>query len=288
MRAQLDSLVGREFAQPFAAQSQPPVHQGPHPHSAYAPGLVPVPRAPPTTGYQGPPLGSTASALASSGPPGSPNPTGSQHSLRAFATPSADQAGSEGDTEEAQELATALYDYKPTAEDELPFAKGDTIVIKEHTTEDWFTGHVEGRLGPDRLFPSNYVEVHPPQTASVRQGGPPASSSSASQRYGGSVPTQQQQQGYASQGYGAYAPQGYGSYPPAQPGQYESAPTEEKNQKWDKFKKSNVGQAAAGGAAFGAFTFRDPCSLSLFYMVSLFVICFLDACERPALRHMAS
>ena len=63
-----------------------------------------------------------------------------------------------------QEKARALYDYqpKPTETDELSFKAGDTILIAEKTSEEWWKGRVQGRdapLGQDRLFPANYVEM---------------------------------------------------------------------------------------------------------------------------------
>lgn len=263
MRSQLDSLVGTDFAQPFT--TGPPVHQGSHPRAAYPPGVVSTPRAPRTTWEPGPPLGtnvyvdsSTSSTPSASYPLPGPPPKSEMEK----------QQDAQED-EEQEELATALYDYKPTAEDELPFVKGDTIVVVAHTTQDWFTGHVRGRLGSDRLFPANYVELRPTTTSTSKAsktpnnptaGGTPSSSSYGSPPY---PPATNASSAYYTPS--GYAPQGYGAYPPPQqgypPAQYEtpasgSGPGGEdgpnaKKDKWGRFASSNVGQAAAGGAAFG-------------------------------------
>lgn len=245
MRTQLDPLVGTEYAQPFT--SGPPVHQGPFPRAAYPPGLVSTPRAPPRGGYQGPPLGTNVYV----GGPSAPTPAPLQPDPHPEPIPEQQVQG------EQEELATALYDYKPSAEDELPFVKGDTIVVVAHTTEDWFTGHVQGRVGSDRLFPANYVELRPTKTTSKspadRAAGTPSSFSYGSCAPPSSTPAYYTPQGYAPQGSGgAYPPLQQQGYPPAQ---YEAPASAEgddaKKDKWGKVANSRVGQAAAGGAAWG-------------------------------------
>lgn len=241
MRAQLNPLVGHDAAQPFMSAS--PTHAGPHPRAAYGPGLVPTPRAP---GDGGPVLGTGAGAGAGVGATALPIP----------APPTAQVQAQEEEEERGEELATALYDYKPSDDDELGFARGDVIVVSAHTTEDWWTGKVQGRFGPDKLFPANYVELRSVSTTAADEkskglAGPASQAQSyPPQGYGAGAPA------YPPQGYGAqaYPPQGYGAsaYPPAQAEQYNASGGDGAAKgKFNKFAKSNVGQAAATGAAFG-------------------------------------
>jgi hypothetical protein len=51
--------------------------------------------------------------------------------------------------------ATALYDFKPEADNELGFAEGDVInIIKQEG--DWWTGELRGKRG---LLPATYVQL---------------------------------------------------------------------------------------------------------------------------------
>lgn len=54
--------------------------------------------------------------------------------------------------------AIALYTFKGEQSGDLPFKKGDFIDIlkKSDTTDDWWTGRVNGATG---IFPANYVEL---------------------------------------------------------------------------------------------------------------------------------
>ncbi|KAJ7101015.1 hypothetical protein C8R43DRAFT_1048089 [Mycena crocata] len=54
--------------------------------------------------------------------------------------------------------AIALYDFEAAQPGDLSFAKGNVIVInkKSDSTDDWWTGTVEGRKG---IFPANFVEI---------------------------------------------------------------------------------------------------------------------------------
>jgi len=56
------------------------------------------------------------------------------------------------------QYATALYDYVATAAGDLSFSAGDKIEIvkKSESTEDWWTGKLNGVEG---VFPGNYVQV---------------------------------------------------------------------------------------------------------------------------------
>jgi len=54
--------------------------------------------------------------------------------------------------------AIALFDFHAQEAGDLSFAKGDVLVIlkKSGTSEDWWTGKINGRQG---IFPANFVEV---------------------------------------------------------------------------------------------------------------------------------
>ncbi|KAF9537920.1 hypothetical protein EC957_007512 [Mortierella hygrophila] len=54
-------------------------------------------------------------------------------------------------------LVTALYDYAGEQPTDLSFSKGDriTVVKKTESTNDWWTGRLNGREG---AFPANYVQ----------------------------------------------------------------------------------------------------------------------------------
>ncbi|KDQ20379.1 hypothetical protein BOTBODRAFT_26380 [Botryobasidium botryosum FD-172 SS1] len=54
--------------------------------------------------------------------------------------------------------AIALFDFNAQEAGDLSFAKGDVLVIlkKTGTSEDWWTGKINGREG---IFPANFVEV---------------------------------------------------------------------------------------------------------------------------------
>ena len=54
--------------------------------------------------------------------------------------------------------ATALYDFVAQRPDDLPFKKGDQILITKRTdsTNDWWVGRCNGKTGN---FPANYVRV---------------------------------------------------------------------------------------------------------------------------------
>ncbi|KAJ7462770.1 hypothetical protein B0H11DRAFT_2160033 [Mycena galericulata] len=54
--------------------------------------------------------------------------------------------------------AIALYEFQAAQPGDLSFSKGDIIVItkKSDSTDDWWTGTLQGRKG---IFPANFVEV---------------------------------------------------------------------------------------------------------------------------------
>lgn len=118
-----------------------------------------------------------------------------------------------------EELAKALYDYETSAYDELPFKKGDWLIITERTSKDWFRGRIQGKGdGKERLFPANYVEVIPIALNSGSSSAPSYAGPSGAQPY---------------QAPGAVPPGGADG------------------DKWNKVKDSRAGQAAIGGLAFG-------------------------------------
>ena len=55
------------------------------------------------------------------------------------------------------EIATALYDYNATEDNELNLTVGDTVYVTEYTSEGWWHGQSQS-TGQQGLFPSNYVE----------------------------------------------------------------------------------------------------------------------------------
>lgn len=55
--------------------------------------------------------------------------------------------------------AVALHDFKATAEDELPFGKGDILyIVNMEDDPNWFAAELRGRSG---LVPCNYIEMRP-------------------------------------------------------------------------------------------------------------------------------
>ncbi|CAE6446756.1 unnamed protein product [Rhizoctonia solani] len=54
------------------------------------------------------------------------------------------------------EPAEALYDYNSNAAEDISVRQGDRFVIVERTSEDWWTGEINGRRG---LLPASYVRI---------------------------------------------------------------------------------------------------------------------------------
>lgn len=192
--------------------------------------------------------------------------------------------------EEKREHARASWDYAPGAEDELGFRKGDLLVVADRTTTDWWKGHRVGATGSDlhdRLFPANYVELVqvpalPPRRPTTVEKDPPPSYGALSTPVSASVPAPASVSrdvgpridyytgaplpgqpvtypppsgagGYG--GYGHAAPVAGGSYYAADASgtQRDSDATmQARRAKFGKMANSNIGQAAAGGLAFGA------------------------------------
>ncbi|EJD43005.1 BAR-domain-containing protein [Auricularia subglabra TFB-10046 SS5] len=76
--------------------------------------------------------------------------------LPPVATPKKIQAAP---SQQTRKVARALFDYAPSAADELPFRTGDEITVLNEVAEEWWQGETaDGRRG---LFPCSYVEVVP-------------------------------------------------------------------------------------------------------------------------------
>ncbi|KAF9523461.1 hypothetical protein CPB83DRAFT_862843 [Crepidotus variabilis] len=54
------------------------------------------------------------------------------------------------------EWVEALYDYDSGETGDLKVAEGDRILLTERTSDDWWTGEIDGRKG---LFPASYAKV---------------------------------------------------------------------------------------------------------------------------------
>lgn len=68
----------------------------------------------------------------------------------------------------AVEYVVALYDFEAQADGDLDFKAGDRIEVvqKSESTEDWWTGKLDGRQGvfPGKLLVSFLVFQSPDQT----------------------------------------------------------------------------------------------------------------------------
>ncbi|KAG9010859.1 hypothetical protein FRB94_009561 [Tulasnella sp. JGI-2019a] len=62
----------------------------------------------------------------------------------------------EPEPEQEGEWAEALYDYTSGDKTDLHFVEGQRIRIVEHTSDDWWTGELDGKEG---LFPATYVKI---------------------------------------------------------------------------------------------------------------------------------
>jgi len=58
--------------------------------------------------------------------------------------------------EETGEWAEALYDYDSGERGDLKITEGEHILVLERTSDDWWTGEVNGQKG---LFPASYVKI---------------------------------------------------------------------------------------------------------------------------------
>ncbi|KAI0751211.1 hypothetical protein C8Q80DRAFT_558824 [Daedaleopsis nitida] len=58
--------------------------------------------------------------------------------------------------QESGEWAEALYDYHSEDPGDLPLEEGARVLVVERTSDDWWTGEIDGRRG---LIPAAYVKV---------------------------------------------------------------------------------------------------------------------------------
>jgi len=66
------------------------------------------------------------------------------------------QQQEEEEEEETGDWADVLYDYDSGEAGDLKITEGETVLIIERTSDDWWTGEVNGRKG---LFPASYVKL---------------------------------------------------------------------------------------------------------------------------------
>ncbi|KAM4795778.1 SH3 domain-containing protein 21 [Rhinophrynus dorsalis] len=64
---------------------------------------------------------------------------------------------------QVKEFCCVMFDYTPSAQDELTLKKGDVVLIISKETEDegWWRGELNGKTG---LFPDNFVILIPPNS----------------------------------------------------------------------------------------------------------------------------
>ncbi|KAM4698981.1 SH3 domain-containing protein 21 isoform 2-T2 [Discoglossus pictus] len=70
-----------------------------------------------------------------------------------------------------KEFCRVMFDYVPTAPDELSLKKGDVVSILTKDTEDegWWRGEINGKMG---IFPDNFVILLPPKSQ-IKSNKPP-------------------------------------------------------------------------------------------------------------------
>ncbi|KAG0202949.1 hypothetical protein BGX28_004702 [Mortierella sp. GBA30] len=137
--------------------SPPPAYTSPPPAPTPAPALAAA-AAPASSGYRGPNVHLHVS----------PFSTGIAGAIAATAAGAAIQAGKTSVANKKPppppvprrlgvKMVVALYDYDAQQDGDLSFKKDDRIEIVERTasTEDWWTGKLNGRQG---VFPGNYVQ----------------------------------------------------------------------------------------------------------------------------------
>ncbi|KAH9513933.1 E3 ubiquitin-protein ligase sh3rf3 [Bulinus truncatus] len=62
--------------------------------------------------------------------------------------------------------AEALYKYDSLEKDDLPFDKGDIIILRRQIDENWYQGELSGRLG---YFPANFIQILVPLPHQIPQ-----------------------------------------------------------------------------------------------------------------------
>ncbi|KAF7982305.1 hypothetical protein HWV62_28984 [Athelia sp. TMB] len=120
-------------------------------------GLVPVKRF-------GDSLRGSSTANAAAAPPVHIPPAFESKKVNTFAPPPVrrgpaappPQPEPEEEPEAQGEWAEALYEYASGESGDLPLAVGQRLLVTERTSDDWWTGEVDGRSG---LFPATYVKL---------------------------------------------------------------------------------------------------------------------------------
>ncbi|SCZ99610.1 BZ3500_MvSof-1268-A1-R1_Chr3-1g06149 [Microbotryum saponariae] len=138
------------------------------------------------------------------------------------------QAGQGGRSTE-RATCRAVWDYPASQPDDLPFTKGQIIVLESELNQDWWQGSIDGKRG---IFPSNHVErlpFSPSFTTTSNPNGPPpppsaefTPSPSPAPYYNHQTPPPQPQ----AQQYAYQQPQPYAaSYAPSGSNSYQSGPS---------------------------------------------------------------
>ncbi|KAI5476464.1 hypothetical protein MNV49_007711 [Pseudohyphozyma bogoriensis] len=94
-----------------------------------------------------------ASALGVSAPAAAPAASGGGRRPAPAPTPRAPAPP----TRRGLGTATALYDYAGGDADDLSLTEGDTVVILEKVSDEWWKGEIGGREG---IFPATYVQMN--------------------------------------------------------------------------------------------------------------------------------
>ncbi|KAF8898108.1 hypothetical protein CPB84DRAFT_1815719 [Gymnopilus junonius] len=114
-----------------------------------APVVTPPAFAPRQNNFAPPPArraGSTNSLTSEPAPPAPPPPPVPRFQPQPEPEPE----------EEAGEWAEALYDYNSGEAGDLRITEGEHVLVLERTSDDWWTGEVNGEKG---LFPASYVKI---------------------------------------------------------------------------------------------------------------------------------
>ncbi|KAK9429376.1 SH3 domain-containing protein [Lipomyces doorenjongii] len=147
--------------------------------------------------------------------------------------------------QEQQEVAEAIYDYRPTDASDLALYRGAQIIILEKINPDWWRGR-DKNTNTEGIFPSSYVRV-------VSAFSPPAPvQPSYGQLY--PPPPQQQQQYMAPppQQYAVPSPSPQPYYPPIQPQAESSNQDQKHNESTFERQGKKFGKKLGNAAIFGA------------------------------------
>jgi len=113
---------------------------------------VPPAFAPKQNNFGPPPRRGVSSSGTAPDPAATPPPPAPRYQPR-HEEPEPEEEEEEG---EAGEWAEALYEYNSGEAGDLKVEEGDRILVVERTSDDWWTGEVNGKKG---LFPASYVKL---------------------------------------------------------------------------------------------------------------------------------